>query len=256
MNNKKILVWLSSLEIGINRLKQLLNKFNTLEEIWRAEKTDLKDIDGIGSKLIENLVNNKNKEQIEKYIEKMQKEHISIITIEDELYPNKLRNIYDKPLVLYVKGNCKILNEFSLAVIGCRKCSSYGKDISKNIGYSLAKHHINVISGMAKGIDTYSHIGCMEGQGKTIAVLGNGVDYIYPKENVQVYNKIIQTGGAIVSEYVIGTEPSKIHFPARNRIISGLSNGVIVVEAQKKSGTLITVDFALEQGKNVFTVPR
>ena len=93
MDNKKILVWLSSLEIGINRLKQLLNKFNTLEEIWRAEKTDLKDIDGIGSKLIENLVNNKNKEQIEKYIEKMQKEHISIITIEDELYPNKLRNI-------------------------------------------------------------------------------------------------------------------------------------------------------------------
>ena len=255
MNNKKYLVWISSLGIGQKRLTELLKKYKSLKEIWNAKKEDLMEIYGIGETIAKKLTDNSYKEEINKTVEKMLEQKISIITIEDTEYPNNLKNIYDKPLVLYVKGNKEILKEFSIAVIGCRECSNYGKNVAKNIGYSLAKHNINVISGMAKGIDTYSHIGCMEAQGKTIAVLGNGLDYVYPKENIKIYNEIIETGGAIISEYINGTRPSKMNFPARNRIISGLSDGVIVVEAKEKSGTLITVDFALEQGKDVFIVP-
>lgn len=256
MKNRKYWIWLSSLAIGEKRLKKLLNKYNKIEEIWNANEKELIEIEGIGEILANKIASNENKQKIEKYINKMEQENIEAITIDDELYPTKLKNIYDKPLVLYVKGNKEILNQFSLAVIGCRNCSKYGRDIARNIGYSLAKHNINVISGMAKGVDSYSHIGCMNGCGKTIAVLGSGLDCIYPKESINIYNKILETKGAIISEYIIGTKPSKMHFPARNRIISGLSNGVIVVEAKEKSGTLITVDFALEQGKDVFTIPR
>lgn len=252
---EKYLVWLSSIGIGEKRLNLLLNKFHSLEEIWLAKEEQLIEVEGIGKGVVEKIVNKNYKKEIDSYIEKMKKAQIFIITKEDTRYPKKLKNIYEKPLVLYVKGNINILNEFSIAVIGCRECSSYGKDISKSIGYSLAKYNINVISGMARGIDTYSHIGCINGNGQTIAVLGNGVDYIYPRENIGIYNKILETNGAIISEYIIGTEPNRMNFPARNRIISGLSDGVIVVEAKEKSGTLITVDFALEQGKNVFTVP-
>lgn len=140
-------------------------------------------------------------------------------------------------------------------MVGCRDCTEYGKKVSMEFSYKLAKEGICIISGLAKGIDSYSHIGCMKAKGKTIAVLGNGLDQIYPKENILLHNEIIKTGGLILSEYVIGTKPDKLNFPARNRIISGLSNGVIVVEAKDKSGTLITVDFALEQGKNIFVVP-
>ena len=256
IKNKEYLIWLSSIEIGEKRLNLLLNKFGTLEEIWKAKKQQLIKIEGIGDILAEKIVNKKSKEQVKEYIEQMKKEQIFAITIEDKEYPNKLKNIYDKPLVIYVKGEKSILDKFSLAVVGCRECSDYGENVSKNIGYSLAKHNIIVISGMARGIDSHSHMGCIKGNGKTIAVLGNGVDYIYPKENNRIYNEILETGGAIVSEYIVGKEPSRMKFPARNRIISGLSNGLIVVEARKKSGTLITVDFALEQGKNVFTIPR
>ena len=127
--------------------------------------------------------------------------------------------------------------------------------MAKYFAYNLSKRGVNVVSGLAKGIDSYAHIGTIYAKSKTIAVLGNGLDVIYPKENEIIANKIIELGGCILSEYPIGTKPEKVNFPARNRIISGLSNGIIVVEAKKKSGTMITVDFALEQGRDVFVVP-
>ena len=161
---------------------------------------------------------------------------------------------------LYVKkyeysGNKKILNDKSIAIIGCRECSIYGKEVANKLAYELSNNKINIISGMAKGIDSYAHIGALKAEGKTIAVLGTGLDVIYPKENIALYSKIIELGGTIISEYVVGTKADRMNFPARNRIISGLSDGIIVVEAKKKSGTLITVDFALEQGKDIFVVP-
>ena len=186
----------------------------------------------------------------------MKQNNIKMITIKDEIYPSKLRNIYDPPVVLYVRGNEKILNNPSIAIIGSRRCSNYGKQVAKQFAYNLSKHNINVVSGLAKGIDADAHVGAIKAKKPTIAVVGSGLDIVYPKENVTICQEIIKTGGAIISEYIVGTKPEKIYFPARNRIISGLSSGILVVEAGRKSGTLITVDFALEQGKNIYAIPR
>ena len=180
---------------------------------------------------------------------------IKTISIENEKYPESLRQIYDSPKCLYVMGNVDILNAPSIAIVGCREATEYGKKAATYFAYNLAKQNVNIISGLAKGIDSYAHIGALQANGKTIAVIGSGLDIIYPKQNEQLAKEIIAKGGAIISEYPLGTRPEKEHFPARNRIISGLSNGVLVVEAKEKSGSLITADFAMEQGKDVYAVP-
>ncbi|MGN1269561.1 MAG: DNA-processing protein DprA [Clostridia bacterium] len=170
-------------------------------------------------------------------------------------YPQKLNKIYAPPSKLYVFGDEAILNKPSIAIIGCRQASEYGKRIAFKFAYELAQKGIIIISGLAKGIDTYAHLGAVKAQGKTIAVLGSGVAHIYPEENKNLCKEIIKTGGAIITEYEKEMKPLKMNFPIRNRIISGLSNGVLVVEAKQRSGTLITVDYALEQGKDVFVIP-
>lgn len=186
---------------------------------------------------------------------------IEKISINEKEYPQQLKNIYDPPQCLYVLGNKNILNQKGIAIVGSRKCTNYGKEMAIKISEELSKNKINIISGLAIGIDSYAHFGNIKIQnnkneyGKTIAVLGSGIDQIYPKQNVELARKIIQTGGCIISEYPIGTMPKKEHFPQRNRIISGLSIGVVIVEAQEKSGALITADFAIEQGREVFAVP-
>ncbi len=181
---------------------------------------------------------------------------IETIKINDKRYPINLKRIDNPPKQIYVIGNTEILNNFSIAIVGSRLCTDYGKKMAQSIAYNLAKYDINVISGLAIGIDTNAHKGCLLNKGKTIAVLANGLDTIYPNENQDLANNIIENGGAIISEYPIGVPPKKENFPVRNRIISGLSDGVVVIEAKEKSGALITVDFALEQGKDVFAVPR
>lgn len=178
-----------------------------------------------------------------------------LITINDRCYPMQLKQIYDAPKKLYVRGNKEILGGFGIAIVGCRDNTKYGEIITKNLAYNLAKNGVIIISGLAKGIDSFAHIGAIYAKGRTIAVLGNGIDSIYPKENEIIAQKIIEYGGAIISEYPIGSKIEKKNFPARNRIISGLSKGVIVVEAKEKSGSLITADFALEQGRDVYAVP-
>lgn len=181
---------------------------------------------------------------------------MKIIKIDSMNYPEKLKNIENPPKQLYVLGNEKILNNFGVAIIGCREYSEYGKKVAKDISFKLAKQGINIISGLAKGIDSFAHIGCIVAGGRTIAVLGSGFNNIYPKDNLELVKEIIKTGGVVVTEYSPDIKPIGDNFPMRNRIISGLSDGVIVVEARKKSGTLITVDYALEQGKEIFAVPR
>lgn len=180
---------------------------------------------------------------------------IKIIPIENSKYPKLLRQIYDPPKVLYVKGNAEILNDTSVAIIGCREASEYGINCSEYFSYNLAKAGINIVSGLARGIDSFAHIGALKAKGKTIAVVACGLDIVYPKENIILEEQIIKNDGAIISEYPLNTKPERHHFPSRNRIISGISKGVIVVEAKEKSGSLITVDFAVEQGKEVFAVP-
>lgn len=255
MEEKVYWIWLSILGIGDKKLKKLLKKYEKVENIWHAKEEELIYIEGIGQSLASKIVEKKNKEQALRTWEDSKKEGVQIISLQDKEYPDKLQNIFGKPIVLYVKGNSQILNDFSLGIIGCRECSLYGQNMATQIAQSLSNNQINVISGMARGIDSYAHQGALKGKEKTIAVLGCGVDVIYPKENEKLYYEILQNGGAIVSEYVGQTKPEKMHFPARNRLISGLSDGIIVIEAKEKSGTLITVDFALEQGKNVFVVP-
>ena len=175
--------------------------------------------------------------------------------ITDENYPSKLKNIYDVPSILYVLGNVEILNNIGVSIIGSRRCTRYGIEMSQKFAYLLSKHNINIISGLARGIDTNAHIGSLKAKGKTIAVLGSGLDNVYPPENKELAKKILNYGGAIISEYPLGTKPIPCNFPKRNRIISGLSNALIVVEATKKSGTSITVDYALEQGIDVYAIP-
>lgn len=170
-------------------------------------------------------------------------------------YPYLLSQIYSPPKKLYVLGNAQILREKSIAIVGCRNASNYGKSVARDLAYNLGKENIITVSGLARGIDTYCHIGSVKANARTIAVLAHGLDMIYPKENRNLAIKILNLGGALVSEYKIGEKPLKQNFPARNRIISGLSETTVVVEAKKESGSLITANFALNEGRNVFAVP-
>ena len=180
---------------------------------------------------------------------------IEEITINNLQYPFWLSQIISAPNKIYVLGNKEILREKCIAVVGSRECSKYGAKVCKDLSYNLAKRNIITVSGLAKGIDGYCHKGTICAKGRTIAVVAHGLDMIYPKENRELAKKIIEYGGAIVSEYEVGTPALKQNFPARNRIISGLSEATVIIEAEKRSGSLITANFALEQGREVFAVP-
>lgn len=178
------------------------------------------------------------------------------VDINSKFYPERLKNISSPPKQLYCLGNLELLNyKNNIAIIGSRNCSFYGERAAKDFAFNLAKNNICIVSGLAKGIDSFSHIGALNANGKTIAVLGSGLDKIYPKENEKLFQDIVKNDGLVITEYPLGTLALKQNFPARNRIISGISEGILVIEARKNSGTNITVDFALEQGKDVFVVP-
>ncbi len=276
LEEKKYWIWLSLIpNLGNQKKQMLLKLYKNPKKIYELKEEQLSNINGIGKKTISNILDKHIRASVETHIAYMIKNNIDIISIYDKKYPNILREIYDSPISLYSKGNQTILNNKAIAIIGCREASEYGKKAAKYFAYHLAKQGINIISGLAKGVDSYAHIGAMYAQmwknnpqiasypqedksktcGKTIAILGNGLDSIYPKENEFLANQIIKEEGIILSEYPLGVKPDKMNFPARNRIISGMSKGVLVVEAKEKSGTLITVDFALEQGREVFVVP-
>lgn len=262
--------------LGAKRKLELLEIYKTPEKIYNLKRNELLRIEGIGEKIAQNILDEKIKKMVNKHITYMEKNNIDIISINEEKYPKILKEIYDPPISLYVKGNTEILNNKSIAIVGCRDATEYGKKAAKYFSYNLSKDGFNIVSGLARGIDSYAHVGniCaqdekntetekfknnMQGDsvkyGKTIAVVGNGLDIVYPQENKYLFNKIIDTGGVIISEYPFGTKPEKMNFPARNRIVSGMSKAIIVIEAKEKSGTLITVDFALEQGRDVYVVP-
>lgn len=244
------------LGIGPVRFKLLLKHFGTAEKAYCAKENDLIEILGetLGKRFLDFR---KNFDPIKK-IEDLRKKAIEFICLKDDDYPSSLKNIEDSPICLYVKGNRKILNEKNkifFAIVGTRKPSNYGIEVAKKISFQLAKAGFIIISGMAIGIDTLAHWGCLKAGEKTIAVLGCGVDIIYPAINRQLYEKIIKEGGAIISEFPPGQMVAKGLFIARNRIISGLSAGVLVIEGLKDSGALITARYAGEQGKEVFAVP-
>ena len=180
---------------------------------------------------------------------------IQEIKLNELAYPYLLSQINNPPKILYVLGNVEILRETSIAIVGCRECSKYGEKVATELAYNLGKSNIITVSGLAKGIDSYCHIGSIKAKARTIAVVAHGLDMIYPKEHRDLAINILQHGGAIVSEYKVGEKPKKENFPARNRIISGLAKSTVIVEAKKHSGALITANFALEQNREVFAVP-
>ena len=248
-------IWLSIIEKkNYTITRRLLDIYKTPEEISKLSKKELEQLE-VEEQMIQEMTNPNYRRIVKAYMLYMKEKNIQILTIKDEDYPYLLKQIYDPPSVIYIMGNKKILSQNGIAIVGSRNCSLYGQKIAKYLSYQLAKKGIHIISGLARGIDTFSHIGTLQAKGKTIAVLGSGLDVIYPPENAKLAEKIVESGGCLVSEYIVGTKPLGEHFPARNRIISGLASGVVVVEASEKSGSLITVDFALEQGKNVYAVP-
>ena len=252
MDINKYWIWLSKLEgITVREKLDLLEKYG-IENLWNIDKAQAFDILKSNEK-VESFF--KNRDNLEKYLEYNYKNNIKILSINSKEYPRILRNIYDSPIVLYAKGNVEALQNPSFAIVGARSASEYGKKIAKTMAYTIASKNINIVSGLARGIDTYSHIGALNANKTTIAVMGTGLDTIYPKENSKLYMDILEKNGLILTEYLVGTKLKPINFPARNRIISGLSFGVLVVEASKNSGSLITADFALEQGKNIYAIP-
>ena len=247
----KYWLWLSKIDANI--AIKLLEKYKEPEIIWKLDKIDLLKM-GLSEEIACEIIKQKN-DDFDSYIKYIIKNNIEIITIKDKTYPIKLACIYDMPIVLYVKGNKENLYSKSVAIIGTRNCSIYGKNIAEKFSKELSKNGITIISGMARGIDTFAHIGSLKENGKTVAVLGSGLNYIYPKENEKLAEEIVKKGGTIISEFCIGIRPFAKNFPKRNRIISGLSNGILVVEAKEKSGSFITVDFGLEQGKEIYAIP-
>ncbi len=250
-------VWLSLIQgLGIKRYLNLIKVFKTNKQIFNATKEKLMQVDLIDEKICNRILDIEKRRIVKNHLKFMEMNNIDIISINDIEYPMLLKNIYSPPISIYIKGNKAILKNTSIGIVGCRECSNYGKQIAQKLSYDLASCKINIVSGLAKGIDSYAHLGAVYCKGLTTAVLGSGLDEIYPSENKYLVDKIIRANGAVISEYPVGTKASRNNFPARNRIISGLSKGIVVVEAKKKSGTLITVDFALEQGRDVFVVPR
>ena len=240
--------------VGRVRSKILLREFHDPERVFSASWDELGRIEGIGPKLAKKIVSSKDSIDIDGEIKLIEEAGVEIITIEDALYPENLKHIYSPPTVLYLKGTLEPQDHYAIAIVGTRKASIYGKQNAENLSMQLVKRGFTVVSGLARGIDTSAHQAALGASGRTIAVLGSGINVAYPKEN-KILMEEISKSGAVISEFPMNTPPEKHNFPARNRIISGLSLGVIVVEAAKKSGALITASFALEEGREVFSVP-
>ena len=221
------------------------NDIRTLEAASIVKKEEFANIILVGDEVNINNIAKTNKIDLG---------DIKIINISDDNYPAKLKNIYAPPITIFAKGDISLLSSKAIAIVGSREPSKYGIYVAEKFSKELSKEGIAIVSGLAKGIDTFAHVGALSSFGKTIAVLGSGIDVVYPKENAKYYREISEKG-LIISEYIVGTAPESKNFPQRNRIISGLSDGVLVVEARKNSGTMITTDFALEQGKELYVIP-
>lgn len=256
MHSDKLKYWLALKSIaGIGNIvfTTLIDNFGTLEAIFSASLSELQATRGVTKKAASDIAGFKEWDSIGKYLEITEKTGIDIVTYQDELYPLKLLEICDFPPLLYVKG-CLKKTDINISVVGSRLASTYGKYTTEKMSRELAYRGITIVSGLARGIDSAAHRGALTARGRTIAILGSGLDVIYPPENKKLFSAICENG-AVVSEFPLGTPPRACNFPARNRIISGMSYGVVVIEAGEKSGSLITARLALEQGREVFAVP-
>lgn len=241
-------------EVGPVTIKKLWDHFGNIRSVWEASPGVIQSIEGLNKSTVKAFLEYRNRIDLKAEVEIVQKNGVNTLTLGDDDYPASLKNIYDPPPVLYFKGNLLKSDERALAIVGTRRASRYGLEFAKQLASQLASLGITIVSGLASGIDTAAHSGAVEAQGRTIAVFGCGVDTIFPAENRDLAKRI-ESFGACVSEFPIGTPTGKSNFPRRNRIISGLSLGVIVVEGHYDSGAMITAKEALEQGREVFAVP-
>jgi DNA processing protein len=239
--------------IGSVRFQQIKNYFGDLSVAWNAPGESFKQA-GLPGRAVTNFLRLRKQIDLDQVYESILEKDIKVLTLLDEDYPRLLREIDQSPPVIYVKGTLTPADEFAIAIVGTRRVSEYGQQITRDASIYLAGHGLTIVSGLARGVDGIAHRHALEAGGRTIAVLGSGVDVIYPPEHRKLAEAISENG-AVISDYPLGTQPEGVNFPPRNRIISGLSLGTIVVEAGDRSGALITADFALEQGRDVFAVP-
>ncbi len=259
MQNKKILRNLVALTLtpglGCRRVKHLILECENLENLFSLSKTELRSYEGLGEASALAILSFDEWDLVDQTIEETEKVGAQIITMADPAYPDLLKQIYDPPILFWLKGNPEALSKPGVGVIGTRNASTYGKKQAKELSTKLAEQGLCIFSGLAYGIDTIGHQSALDAGASTVAVLGSGIDNLYPKSNKGVANEIVQSGGAVISEFPLGTMPDKGNFPLRNRVVSGLSLGVLVVESGIKGGSMITAELALDQNREVFAVP-
>ena len=239
--------------IGAVRLRALLDYFGSLEVAWQAPADALLAA-GLSQRIVENIIQARSGDALEKAWALIEQKQIQVLTWDDEDYPRRLKEIDQPPPVLYVRGTLTEQDEWAVAIVGTRRVTGYGRQVTEEVAVFLAQNGITVVSGLARGVDAVAHESSLRAGGRTIAVLGNGVDRVYPPEHINLAKKILEQG-AVVSDYAPGTPPDAANFPPRNRIISGLCMASVVVEAGETSGALITANFAANQGRDVFAVP-
>jgi DNA processing protein len=252
-----ILEWLAiSLTPGLGptKARKLVEHFGSAEAVFHASLTELES-SGIQVVSAQSIATGKSAELAREEFARAGAAGVTVVSSEDMLYPSRLKEIYDPPLVLYIRGDPQVLLQPGIAMVGTRHPTPYGSGMAERLACDLAAHGLIIISGMARGVDTASHRGAISAKGKTVAVFGTGVDVIYPKENSRLSEQILAMGGALISEFPLGTSAFPQNFPIRNRVLSGMSVGVLVVEAAEYSGTRITARCALEQNRDVFAVP-
>lgn len=240
--------------IGPAKLQALLGKFGSIDAAWHASEPDLVSV-GIDNRTIQGFLRTRETVDLDTELIKVTKAGSKLLVWESADYPKYLREIANPPPLLYVRGEIREADQWAIAVVGTRRQTAYGRQVTQDLVAGLVHNKITIISGLARGIDTTAHRTAVEMDGRTVAVLGSGLDIIYPAENRSLAKRIVEGRGALVSEFALGTKPEAKNFPPRNRVISGLAMGVIVVEAGTRSGALITVEFALEQDREVFAVP-
>jgi len=238
--------------IGPVRLRRLIERFGTLEAAWKATPGQLGSV--LDATSVDAVVSTRSTVELDREMERVEEAGAHVLTLDDPAYPRLLKQVPGPPPVLYVRGSITAADEKAVAIVGTRRATSYGLDVAANIGRDLATYGVTVVSGLASGIDGAAHRAALAGDGRTIGVLGCGVDVVYPSAHRKLYEEMAERG-AIISDYAMGTTPNGVNFPPRNRIIAGLSLGIVVIEAPAKSGALITVDFAADYGREVFAVP-
>ena len=255
MDNQRTALRLLSISgLGPRRILSVVRHFKNIEQVFGASIDELCRIPGIDYRLAKAIKKSDTADFVDSQLEELQKSPFKLTTIFDEIYPKQLKNIYDPPIVLYYMGDFAEIDFDAIAIVGTRKSSSYGKKVVEDLVKGLVEQQIVIVSGFARGIDTAAHKTALLHGGRTIAVLGNGIDRIYPQENRELRNQIIQNG-VYCTEFPIGTKPDAVNFPRRNRIISGMSLGVVVIEAGEKSGAILTAYYAVDQNREVFAIP-